>query len=69
MNTNNDVKWRRFIVPKKLNNLMTTYSYYSQWLIYYYSIVTKIRNESIYRHISRVQYSTLREYTIEYELD
>jgi len=26
MNTNNSVKWRRFIVPKKLNNLMNTYS-------------------------------------------
>jgi len=25
MNTNNGVKWRRFIVPKKLNKLMTTY--------------------------------------------
>jgi len=23
MNTNNGVKWRRFIVPKKLNKLMT----------------------------------------------
>jgi len=26
MNTNNGVKWRRFIVPKKLNKLTTTYS-------------------------------------------
>jgi len=25
MNTNNDVKWRRFIVPKKLKKLMTIY--------------------------------------------
>jgi len=27
MNTNKEVEWRRFIVPKKLNKLMTTYSY------------------------------------------
>jgi len=26
VNTNNSVKWRRFIVPKKVNKLMTTYS-------------------------------------------
>jgi len=24
MNTNKEVEWRRFIVPKKLNKLMTT---------------------------------------------
>jgi len=30
MNTNNGVKWRRFIVPKKLNKLMITYSLTSQ---------------------------------------
>jgi len=26
MNTNNGMKWRRFIVPKRLNKLMTTKS-------------------------------------------
>jgi len=25
VNTNNGVKWRRFIAPKKLNKLMTSY--------------------------------------------